>query len=487
MEDDSVQAFDDTVDERFYDERRERAQRRQRKRYHAVYVAPKWRAELPTTTNEEDSDDGDGRQNRGLLLCGIYERKRDADAAADGVGELILRMFRGTDSRDGSWALAHSLPAEILGLVRSYGSAGDIELREMGPGLQKELRSCCCTMLDRERRRYANSLRYMTPSLVLKALKVAELTPVMSCAEAGVDLRALGQEELEARLSEAVAARDGGEGEARSEARREGAVGQDRAVAAMMITQLGALISECKAEIQRRAEGGSFGQGSLIADGSLVEDGPGERPSLRAILADRNLVKLDRWLQGSPSPAVLARLLHQEKKFALARGNDDSGSDDDDDGYPRCSLIESTGPVCSVHVAPVAAPRGAARGRPFAILGRHDECGNGEGDDDRWRSRVLGLAFGESNVMDAVRDELLYGVKDELMGSSDWWGGMVLAPTQPWPHRVDAEAPHSVLSFYEEAVPPEVLFGAEAPPLEALASGRALKAALPENDARDSA
>ena len=485
MEDDSVQAFDDTVDERFYDERRERAQRRQRKRYHAVYVAPKWRAELPTTTNEEDSDDGDGRQNRGLLLCGIYERKRDADAAADGVGELILRMFRGTDSRDGSWALAHSLPAEILGLVRSYGSAGDIELREMGPGLQRELRSCCCTMLDRERRRYANSLRYMTPSLVLKALKVAELTPVMSCAEAGVDLRALGQDELEARLSEAVAARDGGEGEARSEARREGAVGQDRAVAAMMITQLGALISECKAEIQRRAAGGSFGHGSLIADGSLVEDGPGERPSLRAILADRNLVKLDRWLQGNPSPAVLARLLHQEKKFALARGNDDSGSDDDDDGYPRCSLVESTGPVCSVHVAPVAAPRGAARGRPFAILGRHDECGNGEGDDDRWRSRVLGLAFGESNVMDAVRDELLYGVKDELMGSSDWWGGMVLAPTRPWPHRVDAEAPHSVLSFYEEPVPPEVLFGAEAPPLEALASGRALRAPLPANDAQE--
>ena len=28
-----------------------------------------------------------------------------------------------------AWALAHSLPAEILGLVRSYGSAGDIELR----------------------------------------------------------------------------------------------------------------------------------------------------------------------------------------------------------------------------------------------------------------------------------------------------------------------------------------------------------------------
>ena len=131
MEDDSVAAFDDTVDERFYDERRERAQRRQRKRYHAVYVAPKWRAELPTTTNDEDSDDGESRQNRGLLLCGIYERKRDADAAADGVGELILRMFRGTDSRDGSWALAHSLPAEILGLVRSYGSAGDIELREL--------------------------------------------------------------------------------------------------------------------------------------------------------------------------------------------------------------------------------------------------------------------------------------------------------------------------------------------------------------------
>ena len=207
MEDDSVAAFDDTVDERFYDERRERAQRRQRKRYHAVYVAPKWRAELPTATNDDDSDDGDGRQNRGLLLCGIYERKRDADAAADGVGELILRMFRGTDARDGSWALAHSLPAEILNLIRSYGSAGDIELREMGPGLQKELRSCCRTMLDRERRRYANSLRYLTPSLVLKALKVAELTPVMSCAEAGVDLRALGQNELEARMSEAVAAR----------------------------------------------------------------------------------------------------------------------------------------------------------------------------------------------------------------------------------------------------------------------------------------
>jgi hypothetical protein len=352
-------------------------------------------------------------------------------------------------------------------------------------------------MLDRERRRYANSLRYLTPSLVLKALKVAELTPVMSCAEAGVDLRALGQEELEARMSEAVAARkQAGDlelekiradyrREREGEARREGASGEDRAVARMVQAQLGALISECKAEIQRRAEGGSFGHGSLIADGSLVEDGPGERPSLRAILADRNLVKLDRWLQGNPSPAVLARLLHQEKKFALARGNDDSGSDDDDDGYPRCSLVESTGPVCSVHVAPVAAPRGAARGRPFAILGRHDECGNGEGDDDRWRSRVLGLAFGESNVMDAVRDELLYGVKDELMGSSDWWGGMVLAPTRPWPHRVDAEAPHSVLSFYEEPVPPEVLFGAEAPPLEALASGRALRAPLPANDAQE--
>ena len=191
-----------------------------------------------------------------------------------------------------------------LGSGAVVRSAGDIELREMGPGLQKELRSCCCTMLDRERRSYANSLRYMTPSLVLKALKVAELTPVMSCAEAGVDLRALGQDELEARLSEAVAARGGGgEGEAGSEARREGAVGQDRAVAAMMITQLGALISECKAEIQRRAAGGSFGHGSLIADGSLVEDGPGERPSLRAILADRNLVKLDRWLQGNPVPS----------------------------------------------------------------------------------------------------------------------------------------------------------------------------------------
>ena len=41
--------------------------------------APKWRAELPTATNDEDSDDGDGRQNRGLLLCGVYERKRDAE------------------------------------------------------------------------------------------------------------------------------------------------------------------------------------------------------------------------------------------------------------------------------------------------------------------------------------------------------------------------------------------------------------------------
>ena len=49
---------------------------------------------LPTTTNEEDSDDTVIRQNRGLLLCGIYERKRDADAAADGVGELILRCPR---------------------------------------------------------------------------------------------------------------------------------------------------------------------------------------------------------------------------------------------------------------------------------------------------------------------------------------------------------------------------------------------------------
>ena len=225
-------------------------------------------------------------------------------------------------------------------------------------------------------------------------------------------------------------------------------------------TALGAPLDLGLALADERAEGGSFGHGSLIADGSLVEDGPGERPSLRAILADRNLVKLDRWLQGNPSPAVLARLLHQEKKFALARGNDDSGSDDDDDGYPRCSLVESTGPVCSVHVAPVAAPaRRGAIADAFAILGRHDECGNGEGDDDRWRSRVLGLAFGESNVMDAVRDELLYGVKDELMGSSDWWGGMVLASTRCGQGRVDAEAPHSVLSFYEEPVPPEVLFG----------------------------
>ena len=89
-----------------------------------------------------------------------------------------------------------------------------------------------------------------------------------------------------------------------------------------------------------------------------------------------------------------------------------------------------------VHWSSRRAPCAACTSRPsrrqgraarlFVILGRHDECGNGEGDDDRWRSRVLGLAFGESNVMDAVRDELLYGVKDELMGSSDWWGGMVL-------------------------------------------------------------
>ena len=36
---------------------------------------------------------------------------------------------------------------------------------------------------------------------------------------------------------------------------------------------------------------------------------------------------------------------------------------------------------------------------------------------------MLGLAFGESNVMDALADRLLYTIKDELMAPSDWWGG----------------------------------------------------------------
>ena len=143
--------------------------------------------------------------------------------------------------------------------------------------------------------------------------------------------------------------------------------------------------------------------------------------------------------------------------------------------YPRCSLIESTGPVCSVHVAPGrGAERRGARPRP-SLFWDDTTSANREGDDDRWRSRMLGLAFGESECDGrGPRRRLLYGVKDELMGSSDWWGGMVLAPTQPWPHRVEPRR-LTACFFYEEAVPPEVLFGAEAPPLEALASGRALR------------
>jgi len=485
MEDDEPRPFDDTVDERFYDERRERTQRRLRKRYHAVYVAPRW--SLPrgrSGSQAEDSDDDgsdDGqRQHRGLLLCGVYERKQDADAAAGGVGALILRMFRGTDARDGSWSLAHSLPAEILDLVRSYGCAGDIELRSMGTGLQRELRSCCAAMLERERQRYAESLQYMTPTLVLKALKVAGLTPVMSCFEACVILRDLRQEDLEVRLQEAV-----DEAAKIRELHFPPGVSESGELS-MVCDQLDALVEECEAEVRRRADGGTFSPrpdpvGPIVFP-QAGEDGPdgrAERLSLRAILTDRNLIKLDTWLRGKPQPALLARLLHQEKKFAMTR-NDESDSDDDEEGVAACSLTESSGTLCSVFVAPVAAPRGAQSGPLYAVLGRHDECGNGEGDDDKWRSRVLGLAFGDDRVRDAVRDELLYGVKDELMGNNDWWGGMVLAPNRPWPNRVDAEAPHSVLSFYEDAVDAAVLFG-DPPSISALGAGRALRAALPEN------
>ena len=224
-----------------------------------------------------------------------------------------MRMFR-TDSRDGSWPWRFSPPRSWV--CAAAGSAGDIELREMGPGLQKELRSCCCTMLIGNGEGTPIPC-HMTP--LVPALKVAELTPVMSCAEAGVDLRRWAR--TSSRRARPPPRRDGGEGEVgRSEARREGAAGYNRAVAAMMITQLGALISECKAEIHPRAEG-VF---ALVADRRWVASrGRPARVPAASHPRGPEPVKLTV-LQGA-APAC-SRASCTRKKVALARGNDDSGA-----------------------------------------------------------------------------------------------------------------------------------------------------------------
>ena len=124
----------------------------------------------------------------------------------------------------------------------------------------------------------------------------------MARAEAGVDLRALGQgRRPHAREAGAAHRR---QPSARSVARRRGCGGPGPRRAAMMITQLGALIGECKARTARR---GRF-LWSWVADRRWVAS-RGQRPGRAAVVAHprgpERSSSSTRAAQG-PSPAVRA-------------------------------------------------------------------------------------------------------------------------------------------------------------------------------------
>ena len=121
----------------------------------------------------------------------------------------------------------------------------------------------------------------------------------------------------------------------------------------------------------RRLAGGSFDHGSLIADGSLVEDGPGERPRCSAAPAG----------PGTSSNWTLAPEAVLEP---CSRGPAPGGPFAPRAGpmmIPAATTTTTASPVFIGRIdgprvrrctsRPSSAPRDECSARPFAILGRH--------------------------------------------------------------------------------------------------------------------
>jgi len=124
-------------------------------RYYAVFARPRWKKGVAYS----------------LLPCGAWERELDAVREMKAASAAALRIFRGTDWPDSSWALSHALPAECLTTVRTYcGSEADSKLRALNPTLHRRLRTVAESMLEHNRERYLDILSRLSTPHLLKAL-----------------------------------------------------------------------------------------------------------------------------------------------------------------------------------------------------------------------------------------------------------------------------------------------------------------------------
>ena len=123
--------------------------------YYAVFVRPRWKEGVAYSS----------------LPCGVWERELDAVREMEAASAAVLRIFRGTDWPDSSWALSHALPVECLTTVRTYcGSEADSKLRALNPALHRRLRTVAESMLEHQRERYLENLSRLSTPHLLKAL-----------------------------------------------------------------------------------------------------------------------------------------------------------------------------------------------------------------------------------------------------------------------------------------------------------------------------
>ena len=128
---------------------------RRSSRYYAVFARPRWKKGVAYS----------------LLPCGAWEREFDAVREMKAASAAALRIFRGTDWPDSSWALSHALPVECLTTVRTYcGSEADSKLRALNPALHRRLRTVAESMLEHQRERYLENLSRLSTPHLLKAL-----------------------------------------------------------------------------------------------------------------------------------------------------------------------------------------------------------------------------------------------------------------------------------------------------------------------------
>ena len=124
-------------------------------RYYTVFVRPRWKEGIDYSP----------------LPFAVWERELDAVREMDAASAAVLRIFRGTDWPDSSWALSHALPVECLTTVRTYcGSEADSKLRALNPALHRRLRTVAESTFERKRERYLQNLSKLSNQQLLKAL-----------------------------------------------------------------------------------------------------------------------------------------------------------------------------------------------------------------------------------------------------------------------------------------------------------------------------